>query len=45
MRNIQPDMNVAKQRRKLTQLAVEAPESHRPYLGHLLGLFDAETIC
>jgi hypothetical protein len=43
MRNIQPDMNVAKQRGKLTRLADEAPESHRPYIGHLVTLFDAEV--
>lgn len=43
MRNIQPDMNVARQRRKLTQLATEAPDSHRSYIEHLVSLFDAEV--
>ncbi|AAN01822.1 hypothetical protein SEA_SOYO_70 [Mycobacterium phage SoYo] len=43
MRNIQPGMNIAKQRRKLTQLAAEAPPSHVGYIEHLIRLFDAEV--
>ncbi|AFU20712.1 hypothetical protein SEA_CHUPACABRA_63 [Mycobacterium phage Chupacabra] len=43
MRNIQPGMNIAKQRRKLTQLAAEAPPSHRGYIDHLVALFDREV--
>lgn len=43
MRNVQPDMNVARQRQKLVQLAVEAPAAHQGYLAHLLTLFDAEV--
>jgi hypothetical protein len=43
VRNIQPGMDVARQRRKLTHLAAEAPESHRGYLDHLVRLFDAEV--
>lgn len=43
MRNIQPGMNVAKQRRKLTQLAADAPPSHQPYIHHLIDLFDIEV--
>lgn len=43
MRNIQLGMNVPRQRRKIYHLAENAPESHRPYLGHLLELFDAEV--
>ncbi|AEJ95457.1 hypothetical protein MICROWOLF_69 [Mycobacterium phage Microwolf] len=36
-------MNIAKQRRKLTQLAAEAPPSHVGYIEHLIRLFDAEV--
>lgn len=43
MRNIQPDMNVVKQRRKLTQLAAEAPPGHQGYINHLVDLFDVEV--
>ncbi|AXH44119.1 hypothetical protein SEA_KALNOKY_73 [Mycobacterium phage Kalnoky] len=43
MRNIQPGMNIAKQRRKLTQLAAEAPPSHVGYIEHLIRLFDREV--
>ncbi|ANU79316.1 hypothetical protein SEA_AGLET_74 [Mycobacterium phage Aglet] len=43
MRNIQPGMNIAKQRRKLTQLAAEAPPRHVGYIEHLIRLFDAEV--
>ncbi|ASZ75501.1 hypothetical protein KIW74_gp27 [Mycobacterium phage Kimona] len=43
MRNIQTGMNIAKQRRKLTQLAAEAPPSHRGYIEYLIGLFDREV--
>ena len=43
MRNIQPEMNVAKQRRKLTQLAAEAPPGHVGYIHHLIALFDREV--
>ncbi|AEJ92048.1 hypothetical protein SEA_HEATHEN_68 [Mycobacterium phage Heathen] len=43
MRNIQPGMNIAKQRRKLTQLLAEAPPGHKGYLEHLVALFDREV--
>ncbi|AWY03599.1 hypothetical protein SEA_HOOKMOUNT_68 [Mycobacterium phage Hookmount] len=43
MRNIQPGMNIAKQRRKLTQLAAEAPPGHKGYIDHLVALFDHEV--
>lgn len=43
MRNVQPDMNIAKQRRKLTQLAATAPDSHLGYIDHLIRLFDREV--
>ncbi|AJD82488.1 hypothetical protein SHEEN_70 [Mycobacterium phage Sheen] len=36
-------MNIARQRRKLTQLAAEAPPSHRGYIDHLIRLFDREV--
>lgn len=36
-------MNIGKQRRKLTQLAAEAPPSHQGYLSHLVRLFDREV--
>lgn len=36
-------MNIAKQRRKLTQLAAEAPPSHVGYIEHLIRLFDREV--
>ncbi|AGS82752.1 hypothetical protein ANNAL29_71 [Mycobacterium phage AnnaL29] len=42
MRNVQMEMNVAKQRRKLTQLCAEAPPSHQGYIEHLIRLFDRE---
>ena len=35
-------MNVARQRRKITQLIADAPDAaHVVYLEHVLGLFDA----
>ncbi|AIS73741.1 hypothetical protein SEA_PANAMAXUS_66 [Mycobacterium phage Panamaxus] len=43
MRNLQPGMNIAKQRRKLTQLAAEAPPGHKGYIDHLVALFDREV--
>ncbi|AVR77479.1 hypothetical protein SEA_TNGUYEN7_69 [Mycobacterium phage TNguyen7] len=43
MRSIQPGMNIAKQRRKLTQLLAEAPPGHKGYLEHLVALFDREV--
>ncbi|AMS01059.1 hypothetical protein SEA_ARCHERNM_65 [Mycobacterium phage ArcherNM] len=42
MRNVQMEMNVAKQRRKLTQLCAEAPPGHQGYIEHLIRLFDRE---
>ncbi|QJD51954.1 hypothetical protein PBI_VA6_71 [Mycobacterium phage VA6] len=42
MRNVQMEMNVAKQRRKLTQLCAEAPPSHQGYIEHLIRLFDKD---
>jgi len=36
-------MNIARQRRKISRLIDEAPESHRPYLIYLCSLFDAEV--
>lgn len=43
MRNIQPGMNIARQRRKLTQLSAEAPPGHQGYIDHLVALFDREV--
>lgn len=36
-------MNVAKQRRKLEQLAREVPPDHQEYIDYLLLCFDAEV--
>lgn len=42
MKNVQPGMNVARQRRKLTHLINNAPdEQHVRYLAYLLYQFDA----
>ncbi|AER48992.1 hypothetical protein PRODRIGUEZ_79 [Mycobacterium phage PRodriguez] len=47
MINVQPDMDVAKQRRKIVHRIVEAPDAgferspHVHYLEHLLVMFDA----
>ncbi|ATW60203.1 hypothetical protein SEA_PH8S_75 [Mycobacterium phage Ph8s] len=43
MRGIEPTMNVAKQRRKITQLIEEAPPWHHAYLRDLLDRFDTEV--
>ncbi|AHY27133.1 hypothetical protein PBI_PHANTASTIC_70 [Mycobacterium phage Phantastic] len=43
MRNIQPGMNVAKQRRKITHLIDTAPVEHVPYLLSVLEMFDFEV--
>lgn len=44
MRNIQPTMNVAKQRRKITHLLEHTDDVNEAvYLAWLLGQFDAEV--
>ncbi|ATN87071.1 hypothetical protein KIY79_gp73 [Mycobacterium phage Anselm] len=43
MRSIEPNMNVAKQRRKITQLIEESPPWHHAYLRDLLDRFDTEV--
>ena len=44
MKNVQPDMNVAKQRRKFDQRITEAPDDeHRRYLTSLRDEFDASV--
>ncbi|BBX09462.1 hypothetical protein [Mycolicibacterium aichiense] len=43
MRDIQPGMNVEKQRRKLTVLHDEAPPWHRAYIRTLIDAFDTEV--
>lgn len=40
MKNIQPGMNVPKQRRKIEHLHDNGPEHHRFYLAWLLDEFD-----
>lgn len=41
MLSVQPDMNVAKQRRKIEQRIIEAPDAdHALYLEWLLEMFD-----
>lgn len=42
MRNIQPGMNIERQRRKLTHLHDNAPDSHKSYLAYLIAEFDSE---
>lgn len=45
MRSVQPGMNVARQRRKLSQRIAEAPSAeHAVYLAWLLGQFDADVV-
>ena len=45
MRNIQPSMNVAKQRRKLDTLIDNAPDdNHQGYLEGVKALFEAELV-
>lgn len=45
MRSVQPGMNVARQRRKITQRITEAPDvDHAAYLAYLLGQFDADVV-
>ena len=44
MRNVQTDMNVAKQRRKLLALVTpDSPFAQRSYVTHLVTLFDASV--
>jgi hypothetical protein len=43
VRNIQVEMNVLRQRRKISHLVETAPIEHLSYLEYILALFDAEV--
>ncbi|BBY88019.1 hypothetical protein [Mycolicibacterium tokaiense] len=45
MSHVQPGMNVARQRRKITQLIADAPDTaHVVHLDRILSLFDKNSV-